>query len=95
MKDSKRIFVLGEGRLVNLVCAEGHPPSVMDMSFANQALCSEFVKKKANSLKKKVYRVPRKIDESIAALKLKSLRTKIDRLTPEQKRYLSSWEIGT
>jgi adenosylhomocysteinase len=95
LKDNKRIFILGEGRLINLVCAEGHPPSVMDMSFANQALCSEFVKKKANSLKKKVYRVPRKIDERIATLKLKSLRIRIDRLTPEQKRYLSSWEIGT
>ena len=75
--------------------AEGHPASVMDMSFANQALSCEFVKKAGNSLEKKVYRVPRKIDQEIARLKLKSLGTRIDRLTPEQKKYLTSWELGT
>jgi len=95
LKDNRRLFVLGEGRLINLVAAEGHPPSVMDMSFANQALSCEFVKKKGESLEKKVYRVPRKIDEDIARLKLKSLGTRIDILTPEQKKYLSSWELGT
>ena len=95
LKDNKRLFVLGEGRLINLVAAEGHPASVMDMSFANQALSCEFVKKKGNSLEKKVYCVPRKIDEEIAELKLKSLGTRIDTLTPEQSKYLSSWELGT
>ena len=95
LKDNRRLFVLGEGRLINLVAAEGHPPSVMDMSFANQALACEFVKKRALSLEKKVYRVPREIDEKIAELKLKSLGTRIDKLTPEQEKYLSSWEIGT
>ncbi len=95
LRGNKRLFLLGEGRLINLVAAEGHPPSVMDMSFANQALSCEFVKKEAKSLEKKVYRVPRRIDEEIARLKLKSLGKQIDRLTPEQKRYLSSWELGT
>lgn len=95
LKDNKHLFVLGEGRLINLVAAEGHPASVMDMSFANQVLSCEFVKKQARHLEKKVYRVPRRIDETIAALKLKSLGVKIDRLTPEQKKYLSSWELGT
>lgn len=91
----KKIFVLGEGRLINLVAAEGHPASVMDMSFANQALSSEFVKKEAASLEKKVYTVPSAIDKQIAALKLKSLGINIDQLTPEQEKYLASWEIGT
>ncbi len=95
LKDDRRLFVLGEGRLINLVAAEGHPASVMDMSFANQALSCEFVKKKGSSLEKKVYCVPRKIDEEIAELKLKSLGIRIDTLTPEQKKYLSSWESGT
>ena len=92
---NKRIIILGEGRLINLVAAEGHPPSVMDMSFANQALVCEYVKKKGHSLEKLVYRVPKDIDENIAKLKLKSLGVKIDTLTPEQKEYLSSWELGT
>ncbi|MFH1245696.1 MAG: adenosylhomocysteinase, partial [Candidatus Omnitrophota bacterium] len=92
---NKKIFVLGEGRLINLVAAEGHPASVMDMSFANQALSSEFVKKEAASLEKKVYTVPSAIDKQIAALKLKSLGINIDQLTPEQEKYLASWEIGT
>lgn len=91
----KRIFVLGEGRLINLVCADGHPPSVMDMSFANQALSCEFVKKMSQTLEKKVYPVPRHIDKDIARLKLKSLGTQIDTLTAEQRTYLSSWELGT
>ncbi|MCQ9207829.1 MAG: adenosylhomocysteinase [Omnitrophica bacterium] len=95
LKGNKKLFLLGEGRLINLVAAEGHPASVMDMSFANQALSSEFVKKNAKNLKNKVYRVPREIDEKIASLKLKSLNTKIDTLTTEQEKYLSSWEIGT
>ena len=95
LKNNKRLCVLGEGRLINLVAAEGHPPSVMDMSFANQALSSEFVKKQREPLEKKVYCVPRKIDEEIASLKLNSLGIKIDRLTPQQQKYLSSWEMGT
>ncbi|MBL7084510.1 MAG: adenosylhomocysteinase [Candidatus Omnitrophica bacterium] len=95
LKNNKRIVVLGQGRLINLVSAEGHPPSVMDMSFANQALSCEFVKKVGRTLEKKVYRVPRKIDAKIASLKLKSLGIKIDTLTAEQKKYLSSWELGT
>ncbi|MBN2097623.1 MAG: adenosylhomocysteinase [Candidatus Omnitrophica bacterium] len=95
LRNNKRINVLGEGRLINLVAAEGHPASVMDMSFANQALSCEFVKQQAQTLERKVYRVPKKIDQEIARLKLKALGVKIDRLTPEQKNYLSSWELGT
>ncbi len=95
LKNNKRVIVLGEGRLINLVAAEGHPASVMDMSFANQALCSEFVKDNARTLEKIVYRVPKKIDENIAVLKLKALGVKMDKLTAEQKHYLSSWESGT
>jgi len=87
--------VLGEGRLVNLVCGDGHPASVMDMSFANQALACDYLRKEGASLGKKVYEVPREIDEEIARLKLKSLGMKIDALTEEQKRYLTSWEAGT
>lgn len=94
LSNGKRINLLGEGRLVNLACAEGHPPTVMDMSFANQALSAEYlVKKKA--LEKKVYPVPSQIDERIARLKLKSLGIGIDRLTREQERYLKSWKLGT
>jgi adenosylhomocysteinase len=95
LEGNKRIFVLGEGRLINLVAAEGHPASVMDMSFANQALSCDFVKKESKKLEKKVYRVPQEIDQEIASLKLKSLGTGIDTLTDEQKKYLASWEIGT
>ena len=95
LKNNRRIFVLGEGRLINLVAAEGHPASVMDMSFANQALSCEFVKKKSKTLENRVYRVPLHIDEQIARLKLKSLGISIDKLTPEQQKYLSSWELGT
>ena len=95
MKDGKRINLLGEGRLINLAAAEGHPAQVMDMSFANQALSAEFVKLNSNKLKNKVYPVPKDIDEKIAALKLKSMKIAIDILTAEQKEYLSSWDLGT
>lgn len=91
----KRIFILGEGRLINLTAAEGHPAMVMDMSFANQALAAEYVIKNYKKLEKKVYTMPEKIDQHIAALKLKSMGINIDSLTPEQKIYLSSWEMGT
>ncbi|MEW5995558.1 MAG: adenosylhomocysteinase, partial [Candidatus Zixiibacteriota bacterium] len=91
----KKIYVLAEGRLVNLSAAEGHPAMVMDMSFANQALAAEFVVKNHYKLERKVYTVPEKIDSQIAALKLKSMGIRIDRLTAEQKKYLSSWEMGT
>jgi adenosylhomocysteinase len=91
----KRIRVLGEGRLINLAAAEGHPAMVMDMSFANQALAAEYVVKNHKKLDRKVYVVPEKIDEAIATLKLKSMGIAIDKLTPEQKEYLSSWELGT
>lgn len=91
----KRIYVLGEGRLVNLACAEGHPAEVMDMSFANQALSCEYIAGQYKKLEKKVYRVPESIDKKVAQLKLKSMGVNIDILTKEQKKYLSSWEEGT
>lgn len=93
-KDGRHLYLLGEGRLVNLAAAEGHPSEVMDMSFANQALCSEFVAK-SKKLDTKVYNVPKDIDEKIAELKLQSMGIKIDELTEEQKKYLSTWEMGT
>ena len=95
MKDGRRIYLLGEGRLINLAAAEGHPAQVMDMSFANQALCAEFMKNNHKKLGKKVYKVPADIDRKIAELKLASMGIKIDRLTAEQKKYLASWESGT
>lgn len=95
LKNKKRIYILGEGRLINLAAAEGHPAAVMDMSFANQALSMEYLVKKAKQLEKKVYSVPREIDEGIAFLKLNSMGIKIDKLTPEQKRYIISWQRGT
>jgi len=95
LKNGKKIYVLAEGRLINLAAAEGHPSSVMDMSFANQALSAEYLVKKGKRLEKKVYPVPAAIDEMIAKLKLKSMGIKIDTLTKEQKEYLSSWEAGT
>ena len=95
LRNGKRIYLLGEGRLINLAAAEGHPSAVMDMSFANQALCSEFMVKNAKKLEKKVYGVPEKIDKEIARLKLKAMDISIDTLTPEQKKYLQSWEMGT
>jgi adenosylhomocysteinase len=87
--------VLGEGRLINLAAAEGHPSSVMDMSFANQALSVEHLFKHGKTMDKNVHRVPLEIDRSIARLKLASMGLKIDTLTPEQEKYLSSWEMGT
>ena len=95
LKDGRRINLLGEGRLVNLACAEGHPAVVMDMSFANQALAAEYLVKNHGSLERKVYRMPVEIDRDIARLKLKSIGIAIDNLTPFQKEYLSSWEMGT
>jgi adenosylhomocysteinase len=91
----KSIFVLAEGRLVNLAAAEGHPASVMDMSFSTQALSAEFVVKNFQKLKKKIYYVPQEIEQKIAKLKLISMKKKIDRLTSEQKEYLKSWQKGT
>ena len=95
LKDNRRIYVLAEGRLINLAAAEGHPSSVMDMSFANQALSAEYMAREHAKMEKKVYPVPREIDERIARLKLESMGVEIDTLTPEQERYLSSWEMGT
>ena len=95
LRSGKRINILGEGRLINLAAAEGHPASVMDMSFANQALTSEFIKKNYKKLNKEVYRVPVRIDENVAKLKLKAIGIKIDTLTKEQREYLASWHIGT
>jgi adenosylhomocysteinase len=95
LKGGKKIVVLGEGRLINLASAEGHPSSVMDMSFANQALCTEWMVKNHDSLEKKVYVVPEHIDQEIARLKLKSLGVKIDTLTKSQAKYLASWDEGT
>ena len=95
MKDGRRINLLGEGRLINLAAAEGHPASVMDMSFADQALCCEYMIKNHASLEKKVYTVPVDLDKRVAKLKLESLGIKIDRLTSEQEEYLASWNEGT
>jgi adenosylhomocysteinase len=91
----KRINVLGEGRLINLAAAEGHPPSVMDMSFANQALAAKYVTENSGTLEKKVYGVPEEIDREIASLKLAAMGIEIDELLPEQKKYLGSWDMGT
>jgi adenosylhomocysteinase len=93
--DGRRLFLLGEGRLINLAGAEGHPAAVMDMSFANQALCAEYIAKNAKTLEKKVYDVPVEIDSEVARLKLRAMGIVIDTLTEEQRRYLSSWEEGT
>ncbi len=93
--DGRRIYILGEGRLINLAAAEGHPASVMDMSFANQALSLEYLVKNASTLEKKVYSVPEAIDQKIAELKLAAMGVKIDKLTAEQVKYLDSWEEGT
>jgi adenosylhomocysteinase len=95
MGDGRRLHVLGEGRLINLAGAEGHPAAVMDMSFANQALCAEYIAKNAKNLEKKVYDVPDEIDSEVARLKLNAMGIEIDTLTEEQKKYLSSWEEGT
>lgn len=95
LKDGRRIYLLGQGRLINLAAAEGHPASVMDMSFANQALCAEFITNSGSRLDKKVYSVPDEIDRKIARMKLLAMGVKIDRLTARQKEYLSSWQEGT
>ncbi len=94
LKDGRKLYLLAEGRLVNLSAAEGHPSEVMDMSFANQALCTEYMAKIAK-MPPKVYPVPVDIDENVAKLKLKAMGVKIDELTPEQRRYLATWEMGT
>jgi adenosylhomocysteinase len=93
--DGKRIFVLADGRLINLAAAEGHPASVMDMSFANQALAAEFVVQRGASLGKDVHRIPAELDREIARLKLQAMGVTIDTLTPEQQKYLASWDLGT
>jgi adenosylhomocysteinase len=95
LKGGRRIYLLGEGRLINLAAAEGHPAMVMDMSFANQALSVEHLRRKARTLKKEVYTVPDAIDKEVARLKLRSMAIDIDVLTPEQDRYLRTWSEGT
>ncbi|MCA9772674.1 MAG: adenosylhomocysteinase, partial [Myxococcales bacterium] len=95
LKNGRRVSLLGEGRLVNLACAEGHPASVMDMSFANQALAAEYMVQRADKLEPKVYVLPNDVDMEIARLKLKAMGIKYDKLTPEQVKYLNSWEMGT
>ena len=95
LNQGRRVYVLGEGRLINLASAEGHPSSVMDMSFANQALATEYLVKHHQTLEKRVYPVPRQIDREIARMKLLSMGIQIDRLTKEQETYLASWEKGT
>jgi adenosylhomocysteinase len=95
LRGGKRVYVLGEGRLINLTAAEGHPAVVMDMSFANQALSVEHMVKQGRSLERKVYRVPADIDHEIARLKLASMDIALDQLTQEQEAYLASWTHGT
>ena len=95
LKNGKKLYLLGEGRLINLAAAEGHPASVMDMSFANQALCMEYIAKNYKKLENKVYSVPEDIDKTVARLKLESMGIKIDILTAEQNEYLNSWQEGT
>jgi len=95
LKNGRRVYILGEGRLVNLASAEGHPSSVMDMSFANQALAVEYLVKHHQILGRKVYQVPPEIDQEIARMKLLSMGIKIDQLTEDQEHYLTSWEKGT
>lgn len=95
LKNGRRVYILAEGRLVNLASAEGHPASVMDMSFANQSLSAAYLVKRGGKLDNEVYTVPADIDKEIARLKLNALGIKIDKLTAEQKKYLSSWEMGT
>jgi adenosylhomocysteinase len=95
LEDGRRLFLIADGRLVNLAAAEGHPAQVMDMSFANQALASEFAVQNAGSLERKVYPVPDEIDAEIARLKLATMGIDIDKLTEEQAKYLASWDEGT
>ena len=93
--DGRRLYLLGDGRLINLAAAEGHPALVMDMSFANQALAAEFAISRAGELERKVYSVPEEIDREIARLKLETMGIGIDELSEEQARYLASWDEGT
>jgi len=95
MRDGRKVNVLGEGRLINLAAAEGHPASVMDMSFANQALSAEYMVKNHSKLEKKVYPVPEELDKQVAKMKLESMSVQIDKLTPEQEEYLAGWAEGT
>jgi adenosylhomocysteinase len=95
LKGGKKVFLLSEGRLVNLAAAEGHPAAVMDMSFANQALCAEHIVKSGRGLDVRVHPVPAQIDAEVARLKLESMGVAIDRLTKEQEKYLRSWTDGT
>jgi len=95
LPDGRRLYLIGEGRLVNLAAAEGHPSAVMDMSFANQALCARYIAQHAGELERQVYPVPEAIDREIARLKLEAMGIEIDMLTPEQEKYLASWEEGT
>jgi adenosylhomocysteinase len=95
MQDGRKLYLLGEGRLINLAAAEGHPSAVMDMSFANQALCAEYMAQTAHTLEKRVYAVPTDIDQEIGALKLRAMGITIDVLTAEQQKYLDSWDVGT
>jgi adenosylhomocysteinase len=95
LRDGRKIYLLGEGRLVNLAAAEGHPAVVMDMSFANQALCAEYMARNAKTLEAKVHTVPKEIDQAVARLKLQSMGVAIDQLTVEQEHYLASWSEGT
>ena len=95
LPDGRRIYVLAEGRLVNLAAAEGHPAAVMDMSFANQALTMEYLAREGRSLPPDVYSVPLEIDQQVARVKLEASGVHIDTLTPEQEKYLGSWEVGT
>jgi adenosylhomocysteinase len=94
LKNGRRLYLLAEGRLVNLAAAEGHPSEVMDMSFANQALCIEYLAQN-RKLPPKVFQVPPEIDDKVAKLKLNSMHVKIDKLTKKQKKYLATWESGT
>ena len=94
-KDGRKINILGEGRLINLASAEGHPASVMDMSFANQAMAAAHLAQHHKSMEKKVYDVPDHIDEEVAKLKLDAMHVDIDKLTPEQELYMASWSEGT
>jgi len=94
LKGGKKLYLLAEGRLVNLASAEGHPSEVMDMSFANQALCVEYIVK-AQKLEPKVYSVPKEIDSLVARLKLRAMGVEIDELTEDQEKYIATWEAGT